>query len=178
MEEKTVWHKGLFEVNLLMTKTDKAIKIKMPSYSLYSGYVTWIPQQFVQSVFPNQDNYYQFYLPTHFEVKLYLEDSTRSIVDTKIVSATYLEKIFSTLTYELEKELGLISNDEVDIINVTEIKELLSSSLVSTEDIASNSGLSQQTILRLQKDINRLEGMKLSNLRKLKQVVALYQKGQ
>lgn len=170
--KKTTWYIGYFPSNLVRVKTEKAYKINMPNHSIYRDYIFWIPIGFVKQVIPNNEEYYYFFLPEHFEVELHLEGSDYKVTDKKKVKASYLKEIFATLTSEIKKELGIDDKDALDLINISQIKNLLLDTSIEIAQIAKYSGLSRQTINKVRQDINFLEGMKLSNLRLLQSTVA------
>lgn len=169
---KTTWHVGYFPKTLIRVKTEKAYKINMPSHSIYRDYIFWLPVGFVKNVIPNNEEYHYFFLPEHFEVELHLEGSDYKVTDRKKVKASYLKEVFATLTSEIKKELGIEDKEALDLINISQIKNLFLDSSIEIAQIARHSGLSRQTVNKIRQDINSLEGMKLSNLRLLQSTVA------
>lgn len=174
MERKKSWKIGYFPKELLLVKSEKACKIRVPSYSDYDGYIFWLPAKFVKPVLPNKEDFYEFFIPENFEIELRLESQKNTIIDRKKVTSLYIQYLFSTLSKAISERLGL--GNKADFIDVASIRKMLHDEEHDSSYLATLSGLSRQTIEKVRTDDEALEGMKLKNLRLLQKVVATFQK--
>lgn len=169
MNTDCVWT-GYLSLDDIKERTAEAFKIACPRHSYYEHGHFWLPAKYIQNLLHNSNSYYKFSIPETESIEI-IKPIADGVEEKVTVNGWVLTNIFGTQTDSIKGIIGDPEGYDINHINFKEVNCLLSNSFLTTQLIASQSGLSEEIVKDLRQGRQSLLGLRVGMLSSLQRAV-------